>query len=825
MTLRGDVQSLNLASLLQNFASEEKTGTLSLSQDDRLLHLWFEKGQLRLVGLGGEKGPSILNGLLAMARVSGEEASPSRKGRESGRLRALAGRDGISDQEIRRALAQQMTEYVCESFLWTRAAYEFQEGAAPRDRFDLSQLDHEIRLPVDGLVMEALRRQDEWREIQRWIVPSTEILLPNLHRVPTDPAPAVVRVFSAINGERTLGEILDFTGLGPFTVYKTVATLMRCQAARSMTVAEALHEAKARQNSRDFSGAIRYALYGLEREPNHAELRALAAEACGEAGRIPEAVTYFRRLGAGLAQAGEADAALAAYRRLLSLAPSDLHAHEAVLNLLLHSKSRPEIVSAAEAFAQAARKVGLPDKVREIYSKLLAVLGEDERLRRNLADLERYLGRIPEALEQYDRLLKRALQERRDRDALDHARSILALDPARNDVAKLREELEGGLREKRRGVRRRRRILIAVASVLLLAATAGIYELAARLDLAAERPHLLEAAVEGRYRESLERTDEYMARWPGTFAAGEIAADRRRVEERYLPEILARAEHHERRGEWSSALETVSEARRLARNEEFVARAAELASRLETGRAHAEAAVTATIRSLVEGSRRPGGEEAVSKIAAARDPLAVPALRECLRDRDPSVRRAAIAALGGMTDPDLSLPALLEALSDPDAGLRTMAVGHLSARTGQSFGDDASAWDRWMRLQVGEGQAPLLQPLLLPVPGARPAGDPLEVEWRIRNLGSEPIELVLADPFADLILLAADGTRTPLALRRLPSRTATLGPGDHLGGTIELTEALPTGSSPGPFRLLWRPTVHVEERSFTLQAPPALLSD
>ena len=75
MPLSGDVRSLALASVLQNLAAERKTGTLAIEQGERRIHLWFEQGTLRLVGLEGlaHRVPSQLSGgqqqRVALARV------------------------------------------------------------------------------------------------------------------------------------------------------------------------------------------------------------------------------------------------------------------------------------------------------------------------------------------------------------------------------------------------------------------------------------------------------------------------------------------------------------------------------------------------------------------------------------------------------------------------------------------------------------------------------------------------------------------------------------------------------------------------------------
>ena len=89
MALQGDVRSLNLASVLQDLAGNEKTGTLTLEQDERVLHLWLEAGIIRLVGMGHQQGPSVVAGLLATGRIAPEDL-PSRAGSAADEQKLLA---------------------------------------------------------------------------------------------------------------------------------------------------------------------------------------------------------------------------------------------------------------------------------------------------------------------------------------------------------------------------------------------------------------------------------------------------------------------------------------------------------------------------------------------------------------------------------------------------------------------------------------------------------------------------------------------------------------------------------------------------------------
>ena len=126
MGLKGDLKSISLANVLQDLAQNEQNGTLALTATDRHIHFWFEKGQLRLVGLGPGRGPSLLNGLLATGKLRLSELGPNaRLDAEAALTRSLLKRNSIKKEDARAALQQQTFELVCDAFLWTDAHFEF----------------------------------------------------------------------------------------------------------------------------------------------------------------------------------------------------------------------------------------------------------------------------------------------------------------------------------------------------------------------------------------------------------------------------------------------------------------------------------------------------------------------------------------------------------------------------------------------------------------------------------------------------------------------------------------------------------------------------
>ena len=77
-------------------------------------------------------------------------------------------------------------------------------------------------------------------------------------------------------------------------------------------------------------------------------------------------------------------------------------------------------------------------------------------------------------------------------------------------------------------------------------------------------------------------------------------------------------------------------------------------------------------------------------IPSAAEPIAL----RLKSDPEITVRQAAASALGKIRG-EASITPLLAALKDRDAGVQRLAAESLERITGQSFGRDAEAWDKW----------------------------------------------------------------------------------------------------------------------------------
>lgn len=789
MPLKGDVKSLSLANVLQDLAMNEQSGTLRIQQKNQRLNLWFDRGGLRLVGFGRGDGPSIINGLLALGKITTDDlpADGARKS-ESNLVRRLEKKKTVSRGDLRAALEHQMTEHVCDAFLWHEATFEFHEGDPADEDFDVDHIDYECRLVCDGLIMEALRRADEWKEATKIVISSEEILVVTDPSRIESPDAITKRVLSLLDGEKRLRDVMDLTRLGRFSVHRVAAQLLRTGAARTLKPAEALERAQRHAKSKRWVEALALALYGLEHERNNGPLRILAAQCYEEMGDTDQAVAQFRLLAANQTETKNLEGALETFRRIVSLAPRDTYAHERIFQIQCDLGRKAEALEAGDALAGAYKRAGLPEKAREMYAKLVGLVGEEDALLESIAEIARHLGDKKEATQLYRKLLARALDQKNAAAALDHCRTILKLDPSNEEIAQVKADLESGVHEAR-SRRKRRLILLSMLSVLLVGfGAAGYYEYRARTRFSEIRKRVLDAAADRRYDEALRRYDEVIAAYPYSLIVRELKADRAGIEEKHVVEELKRAEETADRN-LSATIDGLALALKLVHRPDLRKQLEDRIAEYKKRRAGEEERYHGEVAAILAAHRKKE-KDALKKLEALRSPHAIPALSACLGDPDAEIRAAAVDALAGIEHP-LALDRLVRAVDDVDPKIRQRAADRLAARTGQNFGLKREDWEQHLRVN---------QPIrawIRPRKDSIAVGEPVVLEWKILNGSSADIELQIP---ADL---AAQLEARPVALRFRANgegkRRVFLRPGEYLGGTFT-TE--PVGEA-GTYTIAW----------------------
>ncbi|MBV8879027.1 MAG: DUF4388 domain-containing protein [Planctomycetaceae bacterium] len=789
MGIKGDVRSISLANVLQDLVTNEQTGTLAIrhKKDRHQLFLWFDKGALKLVGLGNSQGPSLLNGLLALEKIRADEA-PTVTGRhtsEGGFIRGMIKKGRVSKEDLRASCEHQMGEHLCDAFLWNDATFEFEEGEPDDRSFDVDQLDLEPRLAVEGAIMEAVRRADEWGETRKAILSQNEILVPDPARLPKEAEPGIRRIFALLDGERSLRDIQDLTRLGQFMLLRAAALLIRSGAARPLSAADAFERARARAGKKEWDAALRMARYGLEHERKNTGLLELALRCAEELQDHDAAAGFARMLASAQAESGALEQAIKSYQKVLAHAPRDITAHERLFQTLLQLDLKLDALAAGEGLASAYKKAGLPDKALAVYQQLVEKVGDHSELIESVAEMQRHLGDKGEAVKLYARLLERAMEAKNDLLSLDYCRTILKLDPRHQEALALRQKLESGEVEKARQRKRLTRSLMGGALILALAAAAAVYEYRARDTYGLARGPITDAVETKNYREVLRLYDSVLERYRWSLKSRELRPDRDDYETRFVNAELARVADLEKKGQLPEAIAALEDARTLVRTRDLSGSTVERLAELRRKRLEAETEWTARL-----------SKKDPREIGVISDPLAVPALVGLLRtDKPPLTRLAAVTALGAI-ESEGSVTGLILALRDPETSISQEAAAHL----------------------VKKGRSPLQASLLGPREPVR-EGVALPVEWRVTNLSPADVELALEEAPAARLKMTGPGSVPPLPYPTIGSRRVLrLGPGEHVGGLFaDLTLRMPVS---GRYTVNWSAAVSWNGKSVSLAAAP-----
>jgi len=230
MALVGNLRDFNLADFLYLVDRGYKTGRLTLKRTDDAATLYFEKGKL-VYATQYSREERLGEMLVRINRITEEQRDHAlrlQQGPYAGKpLGAVLVELGyISEEELKRHVRTQIEETVYRLFTWSDGEFRFDAGVlvAPTDVMIT------IPLGVENIIMEGVRRIDEWSRI-RDRIPSTDVVVkfvdqPSERAKGVNLTPDEWRVFARINGKDSVRTIAERTGLGEFEVCRIIYGFM-----------------------------------------------------------------------------------------------------------------------------------------------------------------------------------------------------------------------------------------------------------------------------------------------------------------------------------------------------------------------------------------------------------------------------------------------------------------------------------------------------------------------------------------------------------------------------------------------------------------------
>ena len=352
MGFKGNVESFNLADVFQNLASNQQTGTLRVyANNGEEKNVFFQNGQVRHLSRGSNA--NLVSGEVFLAR--GLVARPAlesanERQKESGRAigACLIDLGHINQEQLEEVTRHQIEEEIFDLFSWDHANFEFTDGTPQSLTTTGAVPTNGLALPISHLIMEAARRVDEWERLRKQIPQYKEIYSMDvavrraIESGEMEMDPVEKRVASLIDGARDADDLIEDSALFKFEVVNALAGFIQSSLIRSAAVEELrlAEEDCGRQNLPRRRIKVLERILALGGE--NPKVRRDLAEILARSGETERACIHFSVLADVEIQAGREDNAIELYKRILSISPRHVKAHEQLAAIQLKRGKKRE---------------------------------------------------------------------------------------------------------------------------------------------------------------------------------------------------------------------------------------------------------------------------------------------------------------------------------------------------------------------------------------------------------------------------------------------------------------------------------------------------
>jgi hypothetical protein len=226
--LQGSLQEFSLPNVLNLVKMSAKTGVLSLRRKGEQGLLYFRDGHVYYATLEPQIVP-LGERLVRAGRISPEqlaealtEQQDAAEGIRIGSI--LVGKGFLERSTLVEAVADQIEEAAFSLLSWTEGEFEFRGGGPAADEEII------VELSVDGVIMDGVRRLDEWD-----LIISSLGSLQHVPRLAWDEDVVARggvqltaedwRVVSSVDGRRDIGSVIRECGLNRFAAAKVLFRL------------------------------------------------------------------------------------------------------------------------------------------------------------------------------------------------------------------------------------------------------------------------------------------------------------------------------------------------------------------------------------------------------------------------------------------------------------------------------------------------------------------------------------------------------------------------------------------------------------------------
>ncbi len=226
MALEGNAKDFGLSEILQLIALQKKTGMLSVTGEESAVIFFIEGRVLSTRDRRSKARDPLKNYLLRYGFIGREEMNKIQQIQMESNLdltEILLSEKYFTEEQLTAILYEQVQESIQEILSWPKSFYKF---ITSKQALQAIQFLKPIK--VEGLLMESMRRIDEFIELQG-IFPSEEMALK--HKEPGPDAAEKLEgrektLFELLTYEKTLAELISKAKMPRFCTYESLKNLL-----------------------------------------------------------------------------------------------------------------------------------------------------------------------------------------------------------------------------------------------------------------------------------------------------------------------------------------------------------------------------------------------------------------------------------------------------------------------------------------------------------------------------------------------------------------------------------------------------------------------
>jgi hypothetical protein len=223
MAIAGNLRTMSPGDLLQWLSLAQKTGTLVVTSPGVEKKIFVEKGRI-ISSASNDPREYLGQFLMSHGFITEQELKKAMEVQEQSHIllgKILVTIGAISQDDLIRLMRLKAEEEIYDVFLWSEGDFYFIDNELPTMQMVPLQVD------ATGIIMEGTRRADEWRRIREVI--SNDTLVPRLQEEVdlTAMSEAERVIVGAVNGQRSIAEIVLESRSSSFVVSRVVFTLAR----------------------------------------------------------------------------------------------------------------------------------------------------------------------------------------------------------------------------------------------------------------------------------------------------------------------------------------------------------------------------------------------------------------------------------------------------------------------------------------------------------------------------------------------------------------------------------------------------------------------